>query len=138
MRRTAHTLNLPTEPLPPISTWRQPRPERIEPPEPEDREPVVRATHVEVPALDAAARYPELYDEDDDAPAAAEEPEAEPEEVTDEPEPAQEELTPMGNRRSPVTESEDVDYLLPKPTFLKRSNGSQRVDTKGIERTGGS
>jgi S-DNA-T family DNA segregation ATPase FtsK/SpoIIIE len=65
----------------------------------------------------------------------------------DEPEPVAEEpaldagpdpagLTPMGNRRSPVTESEDLDYRLPKPAFLKRSNGSQRLDTKGIERTG--
>ena len=42
----------------------------------------------------------------------------------------------MGNRRSPVTESEDLDYRMPKLGFLKRSNGSQKVDTKGIERTG--
>ena len=33
-------------------------PEAVEPPEPEDSEPVVRATHVEAPALDAAERYP--------------------------------------------------------------------------------
>ncbi len=42
----------------------------------------------------------------------------------------------MGNRRSPVTESDDLDYRMPKPAFLKRSNGPQRLDTKGIERTG--
>ena len=42
----------------------------------------------------------------------------------------------MGNRRSEVTEADDYDYRLPKPSFLKRSNGAQKVDTKGIERTG--
>ena len=42
----------------------------------------------------------------------------------------------MGNRRSPVTESDDIDYRLPKPSFLKRSNGAQKLDTKGIERVG--
>ena len=36
----------------------------------------------------------------------------------------------------PVTESEGVDYRMPKFAFLKRSNGSQKPDTKGIERTG--
>ena len=43
----------------------------------------------------------------------------------------------MGNRRSAVTEADDFDYRMPKPSFLKRSNGAQKVDTKGIERTGG-
>ena len=56
--------------------------------------------------------------------------------ASEEPEP-EPELTPMGNRRSPVTESEDLDYRMPKLGFLKRSNGAQKVDTKGIERTGG-
>jgi S-DNA-T family DNA segregation ATPase FtsK/SpoIIIE len=46
------------------------------------------------------------------------------------------ELTPMGNRRSPVTESDDIDYRMPKLSFLKRANGAQKLDTKGIERTG--
>ena len=46
------------------------------------------------------------------------------------------ELTPMGNRRSPVTESDDIEYRMPKLSFLKRSNGAQKLDTKGIERTG--
>jgi DNA segregation ATPase FtsK/SpoIIIE, S-DNA-T family len=144
MRRTANTLNLPTERLP----ARAPEPRPAEPPEPEDREPVVRATHVEVPALDAASRYPEVYEGEDvgdhqampgDEEALAPEPDN-PEPVAGgpaldaQPDPAQ--LTPMGNRRSPVTESEDLDYRLPKPAFLKRSNGSQRLDTKAIERTG--
>jgi DNA segregation ATPase FtsK/SpoIIIE, S-DNA-T family len=144
MRRTANTLNLPTERLP----ARAPEPRPAEPPEPEDREPVVRATHVEVPALDAASRYPDVYEGEDvddhqampgDEEALAPEPDN-PEPVAGgpaldaQPDPAQ--LTPMGNRRSPVTESEDLDYRLPKPAFLKRSNGSQRLDTKAIERTG--
>ena len=29
----------------------------------------------------------------------------------------------MGNRRSAVTEADDYDYRMPKPSFLKRSNG---------------
>jgi S-DNA-T family DNA segregation ATPase FtsK/SpoIIIE len=147
VRRTAHTLNLPTQQVHPGEP--EPVVERMEPPEPEDREPVVRATHVEAPALDAAERYPDIYEDEagDEEPALRgewEEPEpgpeplAEPEPdeaaVADEPPP--ELLTPMGNRRSPVTESEDLDYRMPRPAFLKRSNGTQKVDTKGIERTG--
>ena len=50
--------------------------------------------------------------------------------------PRTEALTPMGNRRSPVTESDDIDYRMPKLSFLKRANGAQKLDTKGIERTG--
>src|SRR6185503_6182650 len=100
MRRTgtAATERVPYEPLPPIA-----------PPEPEDREPVVRATHVEMPVQET-----EEWDEYAD----------EPELVSDPPEPAMEDereesggltltpdaeadapqLTPMGNKRSPVTE----------------------------------
>jgi DNA segregation ATPase FtsK/SpoIIIE, S-DNA-T family len=153
MRRTANTLNLPTDPLPPITVRRTRDPDAgpLEPPEPEDREPVVRATHVEAPALDGADRYPDLYEEEDeDDTIAAPEPEQEhvaelelpppagdePDEPDEEPEP-EPELTPMGKRRSPVTESEDLDYRMPKLGFLKRSNGAQKVDTKGIERIGG-
>jgi DNA segregation ATPase FtsK/SpoIIIE, S-DNA-T family len=149
MRRTANTLNLPTDPLPPITVRRarDSESEPLEPPEPEDREPVVRATHVEAPALDAADRYPDLYEDEepDEDTIVAPEPEAvleaavedEPEEIAPEEPTGEPELTPMGNRRSPVTESEDLDYRMPKLGFLKRSNGAQKVDTKGIERTGG-
>ncbi len=124
VRRTTATARIPYQPLPPIA-----------PPEPDDREPVVRATHVEVPA-------PEEDDYDN-----YEEPEPEHEHVkgsdplsvddsrglTPEEEP---ELTPMGNRRSPVTESDDIEYQLPKLSFLKRSSGAQKLDTKRIERVG--
>ena len=54
-------------------------PEPVEPPEPEDQEPVVRATHVEAPALDASERYPDLYGEERARAGAADEPWDEPE-----------------------------------------------------------
>ena len=130
VRRTTATVRVPYEPLPAIA-----------PPEPEDREPVVRATHVEMPVADT--------DEFDEY-------EPEPEETSrrrgvrplecprlrrsdpavEETEIEEPELTPMGNRRSPVTESDDIDYRMPKLSFLKRASGAQKLDTKGIERTG--
>ena len=126
VRRTTATVRVPTS-----RSRRSPRPE------PDDREPVVRATHVEMPVTDEFDEY---------------EPEPEPEyEELEPPERAgsrgstarrtrptlEEALTPMGNRRSPVTESDDIDYRMPKLSFLKRSSGAQKLDTKGIERTGG-
>jgi DNA segregation ATPase FtsK/SpoIIIE, S-DNA-T family len=118
VRRTGATARIPYQPLPPIA-----------PPEPDDREPVVRATHVEVPVQET-----DEFEEYEPEPEY-DEPEVEhaPEDESDEPEV---ELTPMGNRRSPVTESDDIDYQLPKLSFLKRANGAQKVDTKGIERVG--
>jgi S-DNA-T family DNA segregation ATPase FtsK/SpoIIIE len=127
VRRTTATVRPAYQPLPPIV-----------PPEPEDREPVVRATHVEVPAVDHGD-YHDFEPDDEDA-EAEEEPEPE-QELDPQPEPeereAEVERTPMGNRRSPVTESDDIDYRMPKLSFLKRASGAQKVDTKGIERTGG-
>ena len=90
-------------------------------PSPRTSEPVVRATHVEAPALDASERYPDLYGEPDEEP----EPEDEEDEPWEEPEPEplpqpdsagepeQEELTPMGNRRSAVTEADDSTTACP-------------------------
>jgi S-DNA-T family DNA segregation ATPase FtsK/SpoIIIE len=124
VRRTTATVRTPYRPLPPIS-----------PPEPDDQEPVVRATHVEVPARDTgefddfeAEPEPDF----DDEPELEEEPEPQP---LREPGPDAE-LTPMGNRRSPVTESDDIQYRMPKLSFLKRASGAQKIDTKGIERVG--
>ena len=127
----------------------RPDPGRVaRPPEPEDREPVVRATHVEAPALDGTERYPDVYGEDGARARARgrrgvralERPRARAgaraRARAAEPEIEEPELTPMGNRRSAVTESDDIDYRMPKPSFLKRSNGAQKVDTKGIERDG--
>ncbi len=113
------------------------RTERTQPLPPEV-EPVVRATHVEVPAEEEDEEGFEL--EADEEPELIE-PEPEPDptpglDEEDEGEPGQEELTPMGNRRSPVTESDDLDYRLPRDKFLTRSNGGQKTDVKGIERGG--
>jgi DNA segregation ATPase FtsK/SpoIIIE, S-DNA-T family len=139
-------------------------------PKPPEVEPVVRATHVEMPSFDGSDRYPDLYDEHDEheeheehehepdrdpahdetpepgeaAPGEEQGPEQEPDPIAEplpgedeqDPEPAAEALTPMGARRSPVTEADDLDYREPQPSFLKRSNGTQKVDSKGIERTG--
>jgi DNA segregation ATPase FtsK/SpoIIIE, S-DNA-T family len=126
MRRTTAPARQPYRPLPPIA-----------PPEPEDREPVVRATHVEMPVHETD-EFDEVEPEPDDVyvepdPEPDPEPEPEPEPVA---ELDDEALTPMGNRRSPVTESDDIQYQLPKLSFLKRSNGAQKLDTKGIERVG--
>ena len=130
VRRTTATARVPYQPLPPIV-----------PPEPEDREPVVRATHVEVPTHDTD-EFEEYELEEASEPfrdPPEPEPESEPEPVKGS-DPLTEEdsrgLTPMGNRRSPVTEAEDIEYQLPKLSFLKRSSGAQKLDTKGIERVG--
>src|SRR5215210_6135921 len=123
VRRTTATVRVPYEPLPAIS-----------PPEPEDREPVVRATHVEVPVQDTH-EFDEYEPEPDFDELASPEQEDEDPSAEDEPH-VEVALTPMGNRRSPVTESDDIDYRMPKLSFLKRANGAQKIDTKGIERTG--
>jgi S-DNA-T family DNA segregation ATPase FtsK/SpoIIIE len=118
-----------TRPLPPEE-------QRGEPPE---VEPVVRATHVEVPAEEEAEAEFALEEEEPDPEPELIEPEPQPDPVPELEEHAdgvQEELTPMGNRRSPVTESDDLDYRLPRDKFLTRSNGSQKTDVKGIERGG--
>jgi S-DNA-T family DNA segregation ATPase FtsK/SpoIIIE len=122
VRRTTATVRVPYEPLPAIA-----------PPEPDDREPVVRATHVEMPVTDEFDEYePELdYEEVEPPQLPDEDPGSE-----DEPE-VEVAVTPMGNRRSPVTESDDIAYVMPKLSFLKRAKSAQKLDTKGIERTGG-
>jgi DNA segregation ATPase FtsK/SpoIIIE, S-DNA-T family len=143
----AHVSQRPTERLP----------EREEPPE---VEPVVRATHVEMPVLehvpeDEPGDPPPGEGGDDEAwddQDADADPVAEPLPGENEPEPAPEpprdelarpadppreaDLTPQGERRSAVTEADDYEYRLPQPGFLKRANGSQKVDSRSIERTG--
>ena len=110
--------------------------------EPPDVEPVVRATHVEVPTIEAAEDYGEeepVY-EPETAPALepAPEPDPGPPPAATEapPEPVQEPLTPMGERRGAVTQSDEIDYGLPGDRFLKRSSGKQKLDEKGIARVG--
>jgi DNA segregation ATPase FtsK/SpoIIIE, S-DNA-T family len=116
---------------------------------PPEVEPVVRATHVEAPALDGERRFPDLFGNEDEPDTIDEsEPKAEEQEseigddvaagvaAVREDGPRQDELTPMGNKRSAVTEAdEDADYSLPNPSVLKRSNGNAKVDTSGQERT---
>jgi DNA segregation ATPase FtsK/SpoIIIE, S-DNA-T family len=120
------------------------------PPEPPGVEPVVHATHVEAPALDAEERFPDLFPdgddrqdepviaalaEDDEPFEAAEGVEAVAEEEAHldaempDDDPVQEPLTPMGNRRTDgVTEADDIDYKLPKTGFLKRSPAGRKAD----------
>ncbi|HWH44757.1 MAG TPA: DNA translocase FtsK [Thermoleophilaceae bacterium] len=116
------------------------RPRPIAPPEVElvaervdasRSEPVVRATHVEAPALDFDAP-------DDDMPEPEPEHEEEPEplivggEEPDEPLPEirPEDLTPQGKLRSTVTEADGFTYRLPKPASLRRSRASAKGDGK--------
>ena len=111
---------------------------------PADVEPVVRATHVEAPApIDTGEE--ESVDFEDDY---AQESESElTEEVFEPPPPPDEdatlgdddplpedELTPMGKRRSSVTESEELDFRLPSTSYLRRSAGAATVNTREQER----
>ncbi|MDQ3936958.1 MAG: DNA translocase FtsK, partial [Actinomycetota bacterium] len=115
---------------------REPQPPAL--PEP-DGEPVVRATHVEAPAIhgqedsEEVDFEPELEPEPDPI-AEAHYAEEEPEPAVDEDEA---ELTPQGNRRSEVTESEEIEYRRPKASLLERSKNGARHDTAAQERTAG-
>ena len=115
-------------------------PELITPPEPGDRELVIRATHVEAPAIDPAGFEPprfhdfaaeiamddahdEIEDHDDDAPPLEHAPVV------------QEQLTPQGRFRASVTDDPSFAWRLPKRTLLTRSTAEQvRPDTAGQER----
>jgi DNA segregation ATPase FtsK/SpoIIIE, S-DNA-T family len=147
-----------------LVTGRQPR-TAAAPPDPADREiraeraparapevePLVRATHVEAPALDGPVEddpttgEPESPPFTDAVPAPAEDnsdagaglhsprapfPRAERAAAA-----ADAGLTPQGNRRSKVTEADDFDYTLPNPSLLARSKSKAKVDTAGQERT---
>ena len=115
------------------------QPERAEPPEPVDVEPVVRATHVEAPSpieeqwddetpevVEGQAIDTEDGEEDDEFIVHA--PPPEPKEPR--------ELTPQGNVRSNVTEADDNVYDVPPARHLKRSNGVAKVPAKGDEKVG--
>ncbi len=67
---------------------------------------------------------------DDTAPPAPDDP-------GEEPDDAVEDLTPMGNRRSGVTESEEIDYKLPPPKLLERGKGDPGPDMRDREATAG-
>jgi S-DNA-T family DNA segregation ATPase FtsK/SpoIIIE len=127
------------------------------PPEPEDEEPVVRATHVEAPSLDGAERFPDLFDETADEPSMRDtpdhaEPEPEPalpeqaaaaheDEDAEEDEPGvmkvrEEDLTPQGRLRASVTDAADFQWKVPRARMLTRSTKDQtRPDTAGQQQT---
>jgi DNA segregation ATPase FtsK/SpoIIIE, S-DNA-T family len=50
---------------------------------------------------------------------------------------AEEAVTPMGNRRSGVTESDEIDYELPAAKLLERGKGDPGPDTRDREATAG-
>jgi S-DNA-T family DNA segregation ATPase FtsK/SpoIIIE len=52
------------------------------------------------------------------------------------PDSVQQPLTPMGNRRSGVTEAEDFDYELPRAEHLKHSNGKAKQKPGADDRVG--
>ena len=51
--------------------------------------------------------------------------------------PAVTDLTPMGNKRSGVTESDEIDYKLPSPKALERGKGDPGPDMRDREATAG-
>jgi S-DNA-T family DNA segregation ATPase FtsK/SpoIIIE len=116
-------------------------PDEFLPPEPEDTEPVVHATHVEARALDGSERYPDFFDESEPAPTAERivpvvEPEPETEDAVvkmPEEQGKVHELPPHGPEPE---QAHDVDWELPAPQLLKRSTAEQtRPDTAGQEKT---
>jgi S-DNA-T family DNA segregation ATPase FtsK/SpoIIIE len=134
-----------------------PAAEPLLPPEPPDREVVVRSTHVEAPSLDGATRYPDLFGEplpepgDEPVATPPAEPDLDPEPDPD-PEPppyaeaadatavmrspAPSQLTPQGRLRGSVTDDPAFAWRLPSPDLLRRSSAEQtRPDTAGQEKT---
>jgi S-DNA-T family DNA segregation ATPase FtsK/SpoIIIE len=128
---------------------------RVRVPEPDDAdELVVRATHVEGPALDAEDRYPDLFDDaaptDDEAgevlaadqrTAAGPDPDPDPDATLQLP-PAEEaggpdDLLALDLRAGRSDDEGDaIEYVIPDARVLKRSTGDQiRPDTSGNERT---
>ena len=117
-----------------------PRPQPFGPPEPEDLEPVVRATHVEAPSLDAVERYPDLFGdgaaltpddiEPEEEPESAAEADAEPRSPAPDEAPTvsirAEDLTPQGRLRGTVTDDPAFRWKLPLPRrVLTRSTAEQ-------------
>ncbi len=124
----------------------------VVPPEPEERELVIRATHVEAPSLDGAVRYPDLFGGEGDItleptiidgrPA-----EREPDVPDDDVEvgeqtqlPRMPAPVPSAERRvrkgPPAADDPDFQWTLPTASLLKRSTADQtRPDTAGQEKT---
>jgi DNA segregation ATPase FtsK/SpoIIIE, S-DNA-T family len=135
----------------------------VTPPEPVDRELVVKATHVEAPPLDAATRFPDLFgraappgeedpptqdherprpDVEDEGEAVVPELQPEPEQagVTrrgDAPEPDRAgQVPPEPGARPPIADDPGFDWRVPPSKLLKRSTAAAaKPDTTGQERT---
>ncbi len=124
----------------------------LHPPEPEQAELIVRATHVEAPSRDwmdepepgdaEAGSEPPMEEPEPEAPAASEAaPGADPEEADEQiagvahADPA--DLTPQGRLRGAVTDDPEFVWELPDASrLLTRSTSEQtRPDTAGQERT---
>jgi S-DNA-T family DNA segregation ATPase FtsK/SpoIIIE len=109
-------------------------PERVVPPDPGPRELVVRATHVEAPAVEVAD-FPDIYAEPEPEEPEVDfsPPEHEPAVHRAEVDPDQ--LTPQGRFRAAVTDDPSYQWRLPKPKLLTRSSAEQvRPDTAGQEK----
>jgi len=120
----------------------------LAPPDADGRDLVVRATHVEAPALDEPDSLGP-YDVAADGSASDDEPSGEPE-PEDEEEPGIEEgaadppmpvdvdgdaLTPQGRYRASITDDPDFVWQVPNGRLLTRSTGENaRPDTAGQER----
>jgi S-DNA-T family DNA segregation ATPase FtsK/SpoIIIE len=109
-------------------------------PEPDEGEMVVRATHVEAPAMDETDEHEQLHFEPEEPPEF--EPEPEPEEPLDEagepesrrPKAAPEDLTPQGRYRASITDDPEFVWRLPSTRVLVRSTADQaKPDTAGQE-----
>jgi DNA segregation ATPase FtsK/SpoIIIE, S-DNA-T family len=110
--------------------------ERVTPPEPDDRELIVRATHVEAPPIDPPA-FPDFETEPSPGPPGDDRDFAElvPEEPRHSAPPDPAALTPRGRYRAAVTDDPSFQWRLPKPSLLTRSSAEQvRPDTAGQEK----
>jgi S-DNA-T family DNA segregation ATPase FtsK/SpoIIIE len=108
-------------------------------PHPPEVEPTVRATHVEQPLhADGYEEPNEPVWEPDPEPEPAPEEVQRPASTVQRPAPPSEpgDLTPMGNKRSAVTEADETQYTLPNPSVLKRSNSKQKADPAAEARIG--
>ena len=123
----------------------------VQPPEPGERELVVRAGHVEAPPLDADSRFPDLFDGEHladgeqqadasqgsfDAPpdivaASSGEPDGHPGDGAA----GAAELTPQGRYRAAVTDDPAFVWHVPAAKLLTRSTGENaKPDTAGQEK----
>jgi S-DNA-T family DNA segregation ATPase FtsK/SpoIIIE len=118
------------------------RPAAPLPARPPEVEPVVRATHVEVtPGVEEPIEpvwEPDPEEEGSDPSAEIEEATVALKGALKGSDPSAEaELTPMGNKRTEVTEADDsITYTLPSESLLKRSNGKAKQDPAGEARVG--